>query len=177
MNKKLTSVANGGRADGRGICYALLHEGNTIAVSLPSSTFYLAITLTIFNNGSICPRKKFTLLCATAIFPPTDERIYCPISLTSEQPLASFLSLRCTEISVFRAEFRFCPLSCSAVLLCACLWLWVLVSLYQGLPCWSLQKVILAVSIDLLHQFIVPWKSRYTEMAQCISHIEMSMFF
>lgn len=100
-NKKLTSAANGGRADGRGICYALLCEENTMAVSLPSNTFYLAITLTIFNNGSICPRKEFTLLCATAIFPPTDERIYYLISLTAEQPLASFHSLRRTEISVF----------------------------------------------------------------------------
>lgn len=102
MNKKLTSAADRGRAGGRGICYALLCEGNTIAVSLPSNTFYLATTLTIFNNGSICPRKEFTVLCAAAIFPPTDEGIYYPISSTSEQPLASFHSPRCTEISAFR---------------------------------------------------------------------------
>lgn len=93
MDKELTSAANRGRADGGGICYALLCQLSTIAVSLPSNTIYLAITLTIFNNGSICPRKEFTLLCTVSIFPPTDGCFYFFLIFIDFSAAPSFVPL------------------------------------------------------------------------------------
>lgn len=74
--EELPSAASRGRADGRGVCSALLCQVNPAASSLLSDTVYLAITLAWFSKGSICPRKGFTLPCAATIFPPTEEHFY-----------------------------------------------------------------------------------------------------
>lgn len=90
MDKELTSAANRGRPDCRGICYALLCWVNTVVFSLPSDTVYLARTLTIFNNGSICPRKE--LLCSVLLpssFLLMNAFTSSSFSLTSVLPLAS----------------------------------------------------------------------------------------
>lgn len=160
MDKELTSAANRGRPDCRGICYALLCWVNIIVFSLPSDTIYLARTLTIFNNGSICPRKEFTLLSATTIFPPTDECFYFFLIFISFSAAFSIMPLSLQFGFIF---VHFTVLLC----FCVCLWLCVLISLYQGLPCWSLQKLTLEICINLLHQFIAPCNFAYMEMIQC----------
>lgn len=175
MDKELTSAASRGRADGGGICYALLCWVNTIAVSLPSNTTYFAITLAIFKNGSICPRKEFTLVYVTSILPPTDERFYFFIFVDFSEAFSVMLLSKIQRFLSLRFSFIFVHFT---VLLCFCVcaWLCVLVSLYQDLPCWSLQKLILEICVNLLHQFIVPWKSTYAEMIQCTSEFKCQYF-